>query len=63
MKLKTALIIVLFVFMIGAYAVTSEFSIAVDSDKPLNIISFLTSLGKTVVAFGDPCGGGPGSGD
>jgi len=61
-KIKTALFVVLLVFMIGAYAVTSNLSISLSTDGLLNF-GFLMSLGSSAVAFADPIGGGPGSGD
>lgn len=61
MKLKTALIVALIVFMIGAYAVTSEFSLVVDPGKPLSLFGSLFSLGRAVVALADRIPGGPGS--
>lgn len=61
MKLKAALIVALLVFMIGAYAVTSEFSLIVDPSKPLSLFGSVFSLGRAVVAFADRVPGGPGS--
>lgn len=63
MKLKITLILVLLVFMIGAYTITSEFSLVLDPGKPLNLFGSVFSLGRAAVAYADPISGGPGSGD
>ena len=63
MKLKTALIVVLLAFMIGAYSITAEFSLAFDPARPLSLFGSIMSLGSSVIAFCDPVPGGPGSGD
>ena len=63
MKLKTVLIVVLLAFMVGAYSITSEFSLVFDPAKPLSLFGSIMSLGSSVVAFCDPVSGGPGSGD
>jgi uncharacterized membrane protein HdeD (DUF308 family) len=62
-KLKITLILALLVFMIGAYTVTSEFSMVFDPGKPLSLFGSVFSLGRAVVAYADPVRGGPGSGD
>jgi len=62
-KLKVVLVLALLVFMIGAYTVTSEFSLVFDPGKPLSLFSSVFSLGKTAIAYADPIRGGPGSGD
>ncbi len=63
MKIKTVLIVVLLVFMIGAYSITSEFSLAFDPARPLSLFGSIMSLGSSVTAYCDPISGGPGSGD
>lgn len=63
MKLKTVLILALLVFMIGSYAVTSEFTLVFDPGKPLSMFGSFFSLGRAVVALAEPIPGGPGSGD
>ncbi len=63
MKLKTALIVALLVFMIGAYSITSEFSLVFDPARPLSLFGSIMSLGGSVIAYCDPVPGGPGSGD
>lgn len=63
MKLKTVLIVVLLVFMIGAYSITSEFSVVFDPARPLSLFGSIMSLGSSAIAYCDPVPGGPGSGD
>lgn len=64
MRSKTVALMVLLILTAGAFFVTSENHLAVDSDEPLTLTEFFTSLCRPAVALGDPVpGGGGGGGD
>lgn len=61
MKFKAMALIVLFAFMIGVVALTSGQAITSETNQLFDFKGFLSHFSGTMVVFGRPIGGGPGS--
>lgn len=60
-KSKTVALLVLVIIMFGAVYATSA-PVVVSPGAPVGLYGFLNSLCGTIVVFGDPVPGSPGSG-